>query len=83
MQIVRAGLSAILAGILTIILFLLVGAALPIWTMIAIYGSQAVEDSPAHGGMILFLSLPAAGIVSIPAFPVLTTTFYRKFRSHD
>lgn len=83
MRIVRASLAALLAGALTIILFFFLGVALPVGTMMALYGRQAVQDAPAHGGMILFLTLPIAGIISILAFLLLVIRFYQKFKSND
>ena len=83
MRIVRAGLAAMLAGALAVILFLFLGVALPMWTMAALYGRQAVQDAPAHGGMILFLTLPIAGIISLPAFLILAVRFYQKFKPND
>jgi hypothetical protein len=85
MQIARrliwAGAASLVAGALSIVLFLLFGAALPIWTMMAIYGRAAVQDSPAHGGVILFATLPIAGIISVSAFLFLAARFYRKLRA--
>ena len=83
MQIIRAGLSAIAAGLLTIVFVIFLGALLPIWLMMAIYGMQAVQDAPGHGGAILFATLPIAGMISIPAFLLLAIWLYQKFKSND
>ena len=83
MQIVRAGLSVIVAALLTIVFVILFGALLPIWLMMAIYGMQAVQDAPAHGGAILFATLPIAGMISIPAFMLLGIWLYQRFKSSD
>ena len=83
MQIVRAGLSVIVAALLTIVFVILFGALLPIWLMMAIYGMQAVQDAPAHGGAILFATLPIAGMISIPAFMLLAIWLYQTFKSSD
>lgn len=82
MQIVQAGLSVIVAGVLTTLFFIVLGVFLPIWTMIAIDGMQEVQDAPAHGGAILFLTLPIAGMISIPAFMLLSSWLYEKFKSN-
>lgn len=73
-----AGVALVGAAALSIVLFVFFGAALPIWTMIAIYGRSAVQDAPAHGGAILFATLPIAGITTVPVFIFLAETFYRK-----
>jgi len=83
MQIVRAGLSVIVAGLLTIVFIIFLGVLLPIWLMTAIYGMQAVQDAPAHGGAILFATLPIAGMISIPAFVRLVIWLYQKFKLND
>ena len=83
MQVVRAGLSVLVAGLLTTVLFIFLGALLPVWLATAIDGMQAVQDAPGHGGAILFATLPIAGMISIPAFVLLVTWLYQKFKSDD
>jgi len=83
MHVIRAGLSVIAAALLTIVFFVFLGALLPVWLMMAIYGMQAVQDAPGHGGAILFATLPIAGMISIPAFLMLAIWFYQKFKSND
>ena len=53
------------------------------WIMLAIYGSQSMQDAPAHGGAIFFLSVPAAGIVSIPVFFYVAAKVYARLRSSN
>jgi hypothetical protein len=83
LQIVRAGLSVIVAGLLAIVFVIFFGALLPVWLMMAIYGIQEVQDAPAHGGAILFATLPIAVMISIPAFVLLAIWLYQKFKSND
>ena len=71
--------AVLLAGIISLFGFVLFGAALPIWIMMAISGTQAVQDSPGHGGIILFLTVPTAGLTSIVAWLFLAHTFYGRF----
>jgi hypothetical protein len=80
MQFLRIALAGLAAAIATLILFAFVGVFLPVWIMVRIHGSQAVQDAPAHGGGILFVSLPIAGIVSIPAFILIARQLYSWFR---
>jgi hypothetical protein len=50
------------------------------WTLIAIHGRQSAQDAPAHGGAILFLSVPFAGIISIPVFIYIAAKTYGRIR---
>jgi hypothetical protein len=74
----RAAVAVLGAGALSIILFVFLGVLLPVWTMIAIYGRSAVQDTPGHGSIVLFAAVPIAGLVSLPAFLFLTASLYRK-----
>ena len=76
-KILRAGVAVVGAGALSIVLFVRLGVVLAVGAMMAIYGRSEVQDAPAHGGAILFATLPIAGIISIPAFMFLTVIFYR------
>jgi len=78
MRVSRAILAGSLSAAITAVLFLFFGALLPVWTMMAVHGRQAVQDAPAHGGMIILATLPLAGLVSIPFFLFLTSKLYRK-----
>ena len=60
-------------------MLVLLGVILPVLAMLLLYGRQAVQDSPAHGATILFLTLPIAGSMSLVAVGVLTIVFYEKF----
>jgi hypothetical protein len=77
MRIVLVGFAAVLAGIISTVLFVFLGVLLPVWLMMTIYGRQAVQDAQGHGGIILFLTLPAAGLISIPVFLFLLVKLYR------
>jgi hypothetical protein len=73
------GLVALVwAGTVCLIGFVFFGALLPMWIMIAAYGTKAVQDAPGHGGIILFLTLPLAGLGSIVAFLFLAMEFHAK-----
>ena len=74
----RALGAALLSAVISIIGFLLFGVFLPTWAMVLIYGRQAVQDAPAHGGIILLATLPIAGILALCGFCVLTAVVYRK-----
>jgi len=78
MRVLKAVIAATMAGIATVFLFAIVGGFLPMLAMEAVYGRQALEDAPAHGGVILFATLPIAGLISIPVFLFLTSSWYRK-----
>jgi hypothetical protein len=82
MRVVRAFLivtSAVLgAGLLSVIAWLFFGAFLPMALMMAIYGSQAVNDSPAHGGAVMMATVPLAGIFSVMALLYLSVFFYHR-----
>jgi len=47
----------------------------------AIYGRRAVEDAPAHGGAILFLSVPIAGIASILVFLLVVSKIHKRLQT--
>ena len=69
--------AILLAALLSIAAFTFLGVLLPAWIMIAIHGRQAVEDSPAHGAAVMFVSLPLAG--SLLVFILLVIWLYQKF----
>jgi hypothetical protein len=46
--------------------------------MILINGRQAVQDAPAHGGFILFLTIPLAGLLALCGVFPLAAYFYRR-----
>jgi hypothetical protein len=58
--------------------FLLFGVFLPVWTMMLIHGRQNVQDAPAHGGIILLVTLPIAGLLALCGFFILTPVVYRR-----
>jgi predicted outer membrane lipoprotein len=76
--VIRGVGAALVSAVISILGFLLVGAFLPMWTMILLYGRQDVEDSPAHGGAILLMTMPFAGVLSVCAFCILTAVIYRR-----
>ena len=49
---------SLIAGVLALALF---GVMLPVWGMIQVYGFRQVQDAPAHGGIVLLLTLPVVG----------------------
>jgi len=71
---VRGTAAALLAGVVVITMVVFVGIALPIWTMLFIYGTRTVHDSPGHGGIIFFVTVPIAALLGIPLF-----LFMRRF----
>jgi hypothetical protein len=66
--VLRATGAALLSAVIAVAAFVLFGLLLPIWAMVLLYGRQGVQDSPAHGGIILFLTLPIAGVLSLCGF---------------
>jgi hypothetical protein len=72
----RAVLSA---ALISILVFVLLGLLAPIGMMWAFYGRQAVYDSPAHGGVVLLLTIPLVGSLSVLAFFILAITFFGQF----
>jgi len=70
--------AALLAAVISMLGFLLVGVFLPMWTMVSHHGTQDVEDAPAHGGAILLLTMPFAGVLSLCTFCILTAVIYRR-----
>lgn len=75
---IRAAVAVVGAAALSIILFVFLGVLLPVWTMMAIYGRSAVQDAPGHGSIILFGTVPIAGLIALMAFQYLTPGLYRK-----
>ena len=77
---VLLGLGAgVVSALLSLIAFLLVGVFLPMWAMMLFYGRQNVQDAPGHGGIILLLTLPIAGVLALGGFVFLTPVLYRRF----
>jgi hypothetical protein len=60
LKITAATFITVLAGLYA---FVFLGGLLPIWTMMAIYGRQQVEDSPGHGVPILLVTAPVAACI--------------------
>jgi hypothetical protein len=75
MHIIAATLLALIAGTIALVLF---GVLLPVWSMILIYGRQQVQDAPAHGGVILFLTIPAVGLMVLVGMFPFGAFVYRK-----
>ena len=74
------GLSAgLMSALISLIAFVVVGVFLPMWAMVLVYGRQNVQDAPGHGGIVLLLTLPIAGVLALCGFLVLTPALYRRF----
>ena len=74
------GISAgLVSALISLVTFLLLGVFLPIWTMMLVNGRQNVQDAPCHGGIILLLTLPVAGVLALGGFVFLTLALYRRF----
>jgi hypothetical protein len=76
--VVRGVGAALISAVIAIAGFVLVGAFLPMWIMVLLYGGKNVESAPAHGGAILLATLPIAGVLPLCAFWVLTPVVYRR-----
>ena len=64
-------LSAIMAGLLFVILSLL-----PFFLTLAWYGSRTAYDSPGHGAAVMLLSISVGALVSLAVFFVLCYWLY-------
>lgn len=71
--------AGLISALISLIAFLLLGVFLPMWAMMLVYGRQNVQDAPGHGGIILLLTLPIAGILALVGFAFLTPALYRRF----
>jgi hypothetical protein len=67
------------SALLALIAFVLVGGFLPMWAMMLVFGRHNVQDAPGHGGIILLLTLPIAGVLALYGFVFLTPALYRRF----
>ena len=77
---VLRGLGAgLVLAFISLIAFLLIGVFLPVWVMMIVYGRQTVQDAPGHGGIILRLTVPIAGVLALIGFAFLTPAVYRRF----
>jgi hypothetical protein len=78
MRVLRGIIAGSLALIVAALSFLFFGGLLPMWIMMAVWGREAVQDASAHGGVILFATVPIAGFCSFLLFVFLTDKFYRR-----
>jgi len=76
LRMIGATVFALACSGLAVVLF---GAVLLVWTMILIYGRQAVQDAPGHGGIVFFLTIPLAALLALCGLFPLTAFFYQKF----
>jgi hypothetical protein len=77
---IGAFILSLVAGVLTTVLF---GAAVPIWAMAAIIGSDDLLSAPGHGAgaavPLMFLTVPVAAVFSVVLVCWLTATLYKRF----
>ena len=73
--------ATLVSAIISTIGFLLVGVFLPIWAMMLIYGRHNVQDAPAHGGIVLLVTVPISGVMAVCAFLILTPLVYHRLSS--
>lgn len=78
MRILRGLVAALVSAVISIIGFVLFGALLPIWAMDLVYGTQSVQDSPGHGGLVLLATLSIAGLLAVCGFWVMAPLVYRR-----
>lgn len=81
-SILRGLIAVFFAGVISFTAFLLVGAFLPMWAMMLVFGKQNVQDAPGHGSAVLLLTLPAAGILALMGFALLVPKLYRRLSTH-
>jgi hypothetical protein len=74
---VKLAAAILLALLISLLGFVLLGVFIPVWSMEAIYGVQQVQDSPGHGGVNHIATLPLAGILCAAGF-VFLVLFFRK-----
>jgi hypothetical protein len=77
--VVRGLGAGLVSALISLIVFLLVGVFLPMWAMMLVYGRQDVQDAPGHGGIVLLLTLPIAGVLALGGFVFFTPALYRRF----
>jgi len=70
--------AAVVSGITGALALVIFGVLLPVWLMILIYGRQQVEDAPAHGGIILFITVPVVGLLVLLGVVPLGAVIYQK-----
>jgi hypothetical protein len=70
-------IAALTAALMSIVTLTLVGVMLPIWTMIALYGRQQVQEAPGHGGVILFATVPIVGLLCPILFAFVVERVYQ------
>jgi hypothetical protein len=77
-------LAAILsASVIALLVVIILGCLVPVWTMILIYGRQSVQDAPAHCGIILFATIPVAGMIALAGLFPLAALLYEKLSPRD
>ena len=54
-----------------------------LWAMIGIYGRQEVQDAPANGGIILFMTVPLVGMLGSSAWFLLAPSYIENFPSEQ
>ena len=72
-----AAFATFTAGLLSLLAFVSLGMLLPMWLMIAIHGIEKVQGAPAHGGVILFATVPFAAVLSAVGFCLFSRLFYQ------
>lgn len=77
-QFLRGVVATVVAGLLSALMVILLGGVMPIAIMMLIYGRSAVQDAPAHGGVILFLTLPLSIVGVLIFFPIAVVYGYKK-----
>jgi hypothetical protein len=76
LRMIGATVLALVCSGLAVVLF---GALLPIWSMMLVYGRRAVQDSPGHGGIVFFLTIPLAALLALCGLFPLAVFFYQRF----
>ena len=75
----RVVLAAFMSFVFSLIIFVLVAAG-PIWALMLLYGRQAVNEAPAHGGGVLFASVPAALCLASICWPLTGLFLFERWR---
>ncbi len=76
--VVRCLSMSLVLALISLVGFLLLGVFLPMWAMTLVYGRQDVQDAPGHGGLVLLLTLPIAGVLAVVGFVFLAPALCRR-----
>jgi len=74
----RAITAFFLSVISALFAWILFGAALPIWFIEWLVGAEDLHSAPAHGAVILFVTVPLGGMLALLILVGMTALIYDK-----